>query len=733
MSRRPNANLKLECFKRKEIDPESWNKSWGILQNAMRQIHEKNSSGLSFEELYRSAYTLVLNKFGDQLYNGVAAELRSYAIQVAEKIVAVKGSGFLRELRDKWEDHYKSSQMIKDILMYMDRTYVATNKKTPVFQVGLVVWKECVVEHAQIQPRLLDLTMDMIARERQGEVIERQLLKSVIQMLVTLDQKVYRQVFEEPFLKQASDFYASEAQKYLNLNDCMVYLKHTESRLLQEVDRVNNYLDESTKPKIQNEVQKQLITKQMRALVEMSGTGFIAQLKNDKIEDLRRMYQLFKCVDDGHKILKEEMGKHVFETGRLVIVEADGAKDPVAFVLKLLEMKDKYDKIIQQSFSGDRFFMQALTLSFEKFINLNQRSPEYISLFIDDKLRKGLKGLGEEDVDAVLDKVMMLFRFLQEKDLFEKYYKQHLAKRLLGGRSVSDDAERSMLVKLKQECGYQFTSKLESMFNDIKTSQDMMENFKKDYLNANNIHLGLDMQVQVLTTGSWPTQSIQQCNIPRELIQCKDEFEKFYSSAYSGRKLSWQTNMGNVDIKTKFGNKTHELNVSTYQLCILMLFDQVDELAFKQIQVATSIPDADLRRNLQSLSLVRGKNVLKKIPASKEVNDDDRFSFNEGFQSKLYKVKIGTISAQKETEPEKLETRNRVEEDRKPQIEAAIVRIMKARRVLDHNSIIAEVSRQLSTRFQPSTAMVKQRIESLIEREFIERDTQDRKKYRYLA
>lgn len=66
-------------------------------------------------------------------------------------------------------------------------------------------------------------------------------------------------------------------------------------------------------------------------------------------------------------------------------------------------------------------------------------------------------------------------RYLQEKDVFEKYYKQHLAKRLLGGRASSDDAERSMLTKLKTECGYQFTGKLESMFNDIKMSRDTMQ------------------------------------------------------------------------------------------------------------------------------------------------------------------------------------------------------------------------------------------------------------------
>ena len=49
--------------------------------------------------------------------------------------------------------------------------------------------------------------------------------------------------------------------------------------------------------------------------------------------------------------------------------------------------------------------------AFETFINLNQRSPEFISLFIDDRLRKGLKGMADGDVDVVLDKVMSLFRW----------------------------------------------------------------------------------------------------------------------------------------------------------------------------------------------------------------------------------------------------------------------------------------------------------------------------------
>lgn len=60
--------------------------------------------------------------------------------------------------------------------------------------------------------------------------------------------------------------------------------------------------------------------------------------------------------------------------------------------------------------------------------------------------------LTEQEVETILDKAMVLFRFMQEKDVFERYYKQHLARRLLTNKSVSDDSEKNMISKLKVRC-----------------------------------------------------------------------------------------------------------------------------------------------------------------------------------------------------------------------------------------------------------------------------------------
>ena len=217
--------------------------------------------------------------------------------------------------------------------------------------------------------------------------------------------------------------------------------------------------------------------------------------------------------------------------------------------------------------------------------------------------------------------------------------------------------------------------------------------------------------------------------------RCCDAFCEFYLAAHGGRRLQWQPGMGTADLKAGpfDGGRRHELAVSTYQAVVLMLFNDAESLTCAEIAEATGIPMPDLRRCLQSLACVRGRNVLRKAPAGRDVADGDAFSFNPSFSSKLFKVRVGTVSAAREGEAERVETHHRVEEDRKPVIEAAVVRVMKVRRSLDHNTLVAEVSRQLSSRFLPNPAVVKQRIESLIEREFLEREPTDRRVYRYVA
>lgn len=286
-----------------------------------------------------------------------------------------------------------------------------------------------------------------------------------------------------------------------------------------------------------------------------------------------------------------------------------------------------------------------------------------------------------------------------------------------------------MIAKLKQECGYQFTSKLEGMFTDMKLSADTMANFKLSLAHSNPLRV--DLNVQVLTTGYWPTQSTSPCNLPNEIVTCCEVFKKFYLNSHSGRRLTWQTNMGSAEIRAQFKAKRHELSVSTFQMCVLLLFNDKPRFSYREILETTNIPILDLKRNLLTLSCAKYK-ILRKEPAGKTIEDTDVFVFNEAFKAKFVKVKVMTV-VQKESEAQAKVTRERVDEDRKHQIEAAVVRVMKARKTMDHTNLVAEVTKQLAARFLPNPVIIKKRIESLIEREYLARSNEDRKIYTYLA
>ncbi|GJT95822.1 cullin 3 [Tanacetum coccineum] len=721
MSSQKKRNFQIEAFKhRVVVDPKYAEKTWKILEHAIHEIYNHNASGLSFEELYsvqcacvnvklysvvcyilfrvlgflnrnkeikvghkqakRNAYNMVLHKFGEKLYSGLVSTMTSHLKEIALSIEASQGDLFLEELDRKWTEHNKALQMIRDILMYMDRTFIPSTHRTPVHELGLNLWRDNIVHTVKIQLRLKDTLLELVQKERGGEVINRGLMRNIVKMLMDLGSSVYQEDFEKPFLVVSADFYRGESQLFIESCDCGNYLKKAEKRLNEEIERVAHYLDARSEVKITNVVEREMIESQMTRLVQMENSGLVNMLVDDKYDDLGRMYNLFRRVPNGLTSIRDVMTVHLRETGRHLVSDGERLKDPVDFVQRLLDIKDKHDKIINLAFNNDKMFQNALNSSFEYFINLNTRSPEFISLFVDDKLRKGLKGVSEEDVEIVLDKVMMLFRYLQEKDVFEKYYKQHLAKRLLSAKSVSEDAERSLILKLKTECGYQFTSKLEGMFTDMKTSDDTMQGFYAAM--GHELGDGPTLGVHVLTTGSWPTQSTTTCNLPPEILLLQT----------SSKHITWG----------------HTVDA--------------DGLSYREVEQATEIPTSDLKRCLQSLACAKGKNVLRKEPMSKDIGEDNRIFFNK-FSSKFYKVKIGTVVAPKESEPEKQETRQRVEEDRKPQIEAAIVRIMKARRVLDHNNIVAEVTKQLQTRFLPNPVVIKKRIESLIgDGKFLERE-----------
>ncbi|EMD34073.1 hypothetical protein CERSUDRAFT_117587 [Gelatoporia subvermispora B] len=770
----------------RKLGPEfSAEDTWAKLSRNIVEIQNHNAANLSYEENHRFAYNMVLYKHGETLYKGTCQLIANHLEKLAsEEITPVFPSGssddplqrsqagetLLKALRRVWDDHISSLSKLREVLAYMDRVHTKTANVPQIWDAGLNLFVKHIIR-PPIEDHVISATLTQIQTERDGYVINRSAVKGCVDVLLQLhdphdDTAIYKRDLEPAVLRESEAFYKVEGERLLETCDAPEFLRRVEERLAQEDSRVHHFLSSSTAAPLRRILEENLITPHLWTIINLSNSGLDAMIDLDKFDDLSRLFNLFTMVPSGLPSLKKALRETIIRRGKDINASGDttGTEDAPAeeeveasskakgkakarsagtglqtlqialkWVQDVLDLKDKFDQVWSKSFQSDRELESSINEAFETFINLNEKSPEFISLFIDDNLKKGLKGKTDVEMELVLDKTITVFRYITDKDVFERYYKGHLAKRLLLGRSVSDDAERAMLAKLKVECGYQFTQKLEGMFHDMKISADTMQAYRNHL--ATTTAPEVEMSVTVMTSTFWPmSHSAATCTFPEVLIKASKSFEQFYLSRHSGRRLTWQPSLGNADVRVTFKSRKHDLNVSTFALVILLLFEDLgdgDFLTYEEIKSATAIPDVELQRNLQSLACAKYK-VLKKHPHGRDVNPTDSFSFNADFSAPLQKIKISTIASRVESNDERKETKDRIDEERRHQTEACIVRIMKDRKHMTHNDLINEVTRQLASRFQPDPLNIKKRIEGLIEREYLERCT-DRKSYNYLA
>eukprot|EP00455_Lapot_gusevi_P049191 TRINITY_DN692_c0_g1_i20.p1 TRINITY_DN692_c0_g1~~TRINITY_DN692_c0_g1_i20.p1 ORF type:complete len:693 (+),score=118.21 TRINITY_DN692_c0_g1_i20:75-2153(+) len=632
--------------------------TWLNLRRAITEIQNNNASRLRFEELYRNSYTLVLHKHGDLLYDGVCGAVAEKLNDTIVHVLSANTDQLIVVVVEVWDHHKLIMTMIRDILMYMDKTYCKLQKKTLVYDMGLLQFRDKIVRHTSVRPRLQQALLDNIYRDRIGERIDRVLIKHALQMLVEVSPDasrsqyypVYQEDFEAEFLKTTEVFYKQESQEFLACNTVPDYLRKVESRLREEEQRADQYLHSSTKKKLFNVLERELITNYAQNLVENPQSGCRFMFHNNMIDDLRRMYTLFSRVAGNLDFLRESLSSYVKELGDAIVQDQENQKNPMKFVQDVLDLRLKYSLIVEHSFrdssgQADRQFSRVLKEAFESFINRDSRAARFLSLYIDEMLRKGLKGVPENEIEEKLDHVITIFRYLSDKDVFEEFYKQQLSSRLLMGKRVSDDVEKQMISKLKAECGHQFTAKLESMFKDMVVSEQIMQGFEQSPLNLNSTNQNFpSIYVHVLTTGSWPIPSVPVCNLPNQILQGCENFKTFYLRQYSGRRLAWQTHLGTAELKCDFKKGKKELLVPTYQMCILMLYNDEEKFSYQAIQEITRIPDLELKRHLLSLAHPKCK-ILLKEPNVREIEDNHTFSWNDNYTNPLYRVKVNLLSA----------------------------------------------------------------------------------------
>ncbi|KAG5011843.1 hypothetical protein JHK86_024104 [Glycine max] len=744
----------MSMSERKTIDlDQGWDfMQKGILKlkNILEGLPEPQFSSEDYMMLYTTIYNMCTQKpphdYSQQLYDKYRESFEEYIVSTVLPSLREKHDEFmLRELVKRWANHKIMVRWLSRFFHYLDRYFIARRSLPPLNEVGLTCFRDLV--YKELNGKVRDAVISLIDQEREGEQIDRALLKNVLDIFVEIgmgQMDHYENDFEAAMLKDTSAYYSRKASNWILEDSCPDYMLKAEECLKREKDRVAHYLHSSSEPKLLEKVQHELLSVYANQLLEKEHSGCHALLRDDKVEDLSRMFRLFSKIPRGLDPVSSIFKQHVTAEGMALVKLAEDAvstkkaekKDIVGlqeqvFVRKVIELHDKYLAYVNDCFQNHTLFHKALKEAFEIFCNkgvAGSSSAELLATFCDNILKKGgSEKLSDEAIEETLEKVVKLLAYISDKDLFAEFYRKKLARRLLFDKSANDDHERSILTKLKQQCGGQFTSKMEGMVTDLTLAKENQTSFEEYLSNNPNADPGIDLTVTVLTTGFWPSYKSFDLNLPAEMVRCVEVFKEFYQTKTKHRKLTWIYSLGTCNISGKFDPKTVELIVTTYQASALLLFNSSDRLSYSEIMSQLNLSDDDVIRLLHSLSCAKYK-ILNKDPSTKTISSTDYFEFNSKFTDKMRRIKIPLPPVD-----EKKKVIEDVDKDRRYAIDASIVRIMKSRKVLNYQQLVMECVEQLGRMFKPDVKAIKKRIEDLISRDYLERDKDNANLFRYLA
>jgi cullin 1 len=626
---------------------------------------------------------------GEDLYSNLIRYLNNYLGQLVELSKSHTDEALLSFYIREWDRYTTAAKFINHLFRYLNRHWVKREidegKKNiyDVYTLHLVQWRQVLFKDTH--EKVMLAVLKMVEKQRMGETIEHNQIKSIVDSFVSLglDEAdptkstldVYRYHFEKPFLDATRAFYEKESKEFLAENSVVEYMKKAETRLEEEEERVSMYLHQDIILPLRKACNTALIADHSGILRD----EFQVLLDNDRVDDMQRMYGLLQRIPDGLDPLRAKFEAHVRKAGlaavEKVAVDADKL-EPKIYVDALLEIHTQYQGLVKQAFKDEPEFTRSLDNACREFVNRNKvcksgsnKSPELLAKYADALLKKSATGAQETDLEAQLTQIMTVFKYIEDKDVFQKFYSRMLARRLVHTSSSSDDSETSMISKLKEACGYEYTNKLQRMFQDMQISKDLNSGFKEfetNLVNDNPDLKPIDATYSILGTGFWPLNPPNtEFTPPAELVKAYERFQTYYNQKHSGRKLTWLWQLCKGEVKANYCKNTKTpftFQVSTYQMAVLLLFNDKDKNSYDDIAKATQLKDDVLDPALGIL--LKAKVFIMSPDGDGKPGPGKMFALNYDFKNKKIRINLN-LPVKSEQKQEADDTHKTIEEDRK--------------------------------------------------------------------
>ena len=752
---------------RKEIEKEMIKNILEYLKNGVFPNNNPHS--------YMNAYTIVqaLSDMGDdknrELLNYHNQTIENYIIDCKKELSTENNANLIDGFLLHTEHITFLIYWMNRIFCYLDRFYTKQKSKTSLAKHAMNLYNNIFFD--EFKSDIFIEVNKLIKEERNGNLESRNKIKSVMKILNDSDlasPKIIKENNRIIWISETGEDGKSETpiqDEWFNDYFKSDTIKFAEAKANADIHSMSapeyvlsqlKYLDEENERKIDyinqkyhNQIDKinydKLIGDVMHELAEMD-TGVKNMLETKKDDQLTNIYKLFKLLPRSLTEITEKFDPYIRSRGKALYENKELSKDPKKFVPELINLKKEMDNLVQECFENNADFQDVKNKAFSLFMTKDYYAKQ-LSNYTDFCMRNGFKGKSQEEIENTLNDIIVLFKCLNSKLVFQNESNKKMSERLIKKVSLSTLSEKSFISKLKQEAGVTYVSKMQEMMSDLEKNKKETESYKlQPHKGAPN---GIKLDITVVSQSAWEIskKSMENITIRPFLKACINDFEKFYLNKHQGQKLIWCLGLSKMEISYLY-LKNKNISVSTLpQLLSLLLLEQKGELSLGTIaqmlgcQVNTIITDIQGLVYNPSFNphgqADKGVIVGTFNGQTKEFKDSDKITINKNFISA--KIKFNTMplpqkksaSEIKAAEVEEAQINKRYQDNI---LQATITRIMKSRikQETTHVWLVGETAKQIDL-FKAQPQQIKENIEKLIEKNVIKRNEKNRTCYDYIA
>jgi len=564
---------------------------------------------------------------------------------------------------------------------------------------------------------------------------------------------LYEEFFETPYFENCvlsiNEFAEEELKK-----ECPVCICEIESFIKNEERRAQLY-DPQTAIRVHDLVMQKLVKDRANEIMSMNH-GLFDMMDNKEFDNVRVLYNLFKPIPECLTQLQGKLEEYVVVASNSLMdplrrevekaekaaksVESDFVmkrEDAVKVIGRILSIKAIVEETVNECFIEEEkpAFLEHMKAGLKHVMNDEQLPmARFLSIYIDQLITVDFAKSQEAAVDKAIGEVIALFICLDGRDAFERFYIQHLYYRLLVNlKQEYIDTELHIAERLRECCGPEFYTKAKNLIGAFQAAFSMTQEFVPI---ATNSDLNPLVLTRIVDDIPMVLNNYTALTLPPNIVKVFKEFDDFYMQK-RGKKghLLVLCNFGNANLQARLGGTKYSFVASTMQMLILVKMNEHPRLSVKDLADRLSVKPSII---MEPLRMMLGRKLLLRKSENPEkaekglVKETDLVWVNPKYSPGKPRVTLFANTPADSTF--KLdEGKDKMEESRFHELQAQVVRVMKARKTLESNSIFMEVFKIVSHRFHPSVELFKTVIDWLLEHGYLERDDDDNKVFHYLA